>query len=104
MAILRWHENRLTLTVRVQPKSSQEKITGLWSGEPVALKVSLMAPPVEGAANRALIRFFAKQFKVPKGAVAVIQGERSRHKRVAIENPDLKDVEDFCQKWRLSCP
>ena len=49
-----------------------------------ALLVRLAAPPVEGAANDALIEFLAKRLGAPRRAVRIVSGERGRQKRVAI--------------------
>ena len=49
-----------------------------------ALVVRLAAPPVEGAANEALIEYFAGVLRLPRRAVRVVSGERSRQKRLAI--------------------
>ena len=42
------------------------------------------APPVEGAANEALIAYFAKTFHIPKRAIQIVSGDRGRRKRVAM--------------------
>ncbi len=70
------------LLVRVIPRASREAIAGLENG---ALKVRLTAPPVEGAANAALIKLLAGALKLPKGRLSIVSGQRSRHKRVAVE-------------------
>ena len=46
--------------------------------------VRIAAPPVDGAANEALIAFIAKSFGVPRRAVALISGDTARHKRLSI--------------------
>jgi uncharacterized protein len=69
------------VAVRVIPRAKRNEIAGERDG---ALVVRLTAPPVEGAANDALIEFFARALGVPKSAVQIVGGERSRNKRVAI--------------------
>ncbi|HEX9987354.1 MAG TPA: DUF167 domain-containing protein [Chloroflexia bacterium] len=71
----------VTIRVYVAPRSSANKVVGVYNG---ALKVALTAPPVEGAANKALVEFFAKTLGVPKSAVKLIAGETSRHKVLSI--------------------
>jgi len=66
------------LTVYVQPKASQTRVAGIHDG---ALKISVTAPPVEGKANAALIKFLAKLFRIPKSAISIESGEQSRTKR-----------------------
>jgi hypothetical protein len=82
------------VAVRVIPRSPKSAITGL-RGE--ALLVRLHAPPVDGAANDALIELLAKAFGRPRRDISLVAGEKSRDKRVAIEG--LSDA-DF--KARLS--
>ncbi len=69
------------IDVRVVPRASKSGIAGTRDG---ALLVRLNAPPVEGAANAQLIEVVAKALGIPKRAVTIVSGERSRQKRVAI--------------------
>jgi len=69
------------VTVRVIPRAKRNEFAGERHG---ALVVRLAAPPVEGAANDALIEFLARALGVPRRAVRIVGGERSRNKRVAI--------------------
>lgn len=69
------------VTIRVQPRASRNQIQRRPSG---AIVVRLTAPPVEGAANRALVEFLADALDVPKSAVEIVAGTRSREKRVRV--------------------
>ncbi|MEA1960959.1 MAG: DUF167 domain-containing protein [Bacillota bacterium] len=82
--MIKLSENDLGIKVdiKVQPRSSKNQIVGVQDG---ALKVKLMAPPVDGEANKALIKYFAELFKVPKSNVTVLKGESSRNKTVQIQ-------------------
>jgi uncharacterized protein (TIGR00251 family) len=71
----------ITLTLHVQPGAKQTTIAGLHGD---ALKIRLAAPPIEGRANEALLRFIADLFRVPLRNVQLKQGEQSRHKRVEV--------------------
>jgi len=73
--------DEVLLHVRVTPRARRNALGEM---EDNVLAVRLAAPPVEGAANKALIAFLADAFGVPKSAVRVESGERSRHKRVRI--------------------
>jgi len=73
--------------VRLQPRASKNEITG-WkdesdSGDRV-LHVRVMAPPVDGKANKALTALLAEEFKVPKSKIRIVRGESSRDKLVEI--------------------
>jgi uncharacterized protein (TIGR00251 family) len=80
-----WQGERLLLTVRVQPRASNDEIVGPHGTE--SLKIRITAPPVEGKANQHLIKFLAKAFGVAKGQVSLISGSAGRNKRLAIEAP-----------------
>ena len=69
----------VTIRVFVAPRSSANKVSGEHNG---AVKIALTAPPVEGAANRALVEFLAKLLGVPRSAVSLVSGETSRQKTV----------------------
>jgi len=69
------------LTVRVQPRASRNEIAGVHGD---ALKVRLTAPPVEGAANEALVEFLAATFGIPVRAVTLVAGASSRTKVVEL--------------------
>jgi len=71
----------ITLTLHVQPGAKRSEIVGL-HGE--ALKIKLAAPPIEGRANEALLKFIADLFAVPLRKVELMQGGQSRHKVVAV--------------------
>lgn len=71
----------ITLTLHVQPGAKRSEIVGLHGD---ALKIKLAAPPIEGRANEALLKFLAGIFKVPSRNVELYQGGQSRHKVVAI--------------------
>jgi uncharacterized protein (TIGR00251 family) len=57
-----------------------------------ALKIKLQAPPVEGAANEALLEYLSKCLKRPKSSLALVSGPQSRHKRVKIVGMKATDV------------
>jgi uncharacterized protein (TIGR00251 family) len=69
------------LAVRVIPRARKTEMAGTRDG---ALLVRLAAPPVEGAANDALIAFLADRLGVPRRAVRIVSREHGRQKRVAI--------------------
>jgi uncharacterized protein (TIGR00251 family) len=78
--------DEITLTLHVQPGAKRSEIAGL-HGE--ALKIRLAAPPVEGRANEALLRFIAETFGVPVRQVELRQGGQSRHKVVAVSGSSV---------------
>ena len=71
----------MLLAVRVIPRARKHEIAGTREG---ALLVRLAAPPVDGAANDALVAFLADRLRVPRRAIRIVSGERGRQKRVAV--------------------
>ena len=69
------------LALRVQPRASRNEVVGPHGD---ALKVRLAAPPVDGAANDALVRFLAEALELPRAAVMLIGGLSSRSKAVHV--------------------
>ena len=67
--------------IYVQPRASKTEIVGFHGN---ALKIRLAAPPVDGAANQALIEFIAARLKVPKSTVRVVVGASSRRKLIEV--------------------
>jgi uncharacterized protein (TIGR00251 family) len=76
----------LVLSVHVQPRAAHDRLVG-FHGK--ALKITLTAPPRENAANTALLTFLANLLQVPRAAVSLLAGAKSREKRVQIlaQNP-----------------
>jgi uncharacterized protein (TIGR00251 family) len=77
----------LVLTLHVQPGARRTAVAGVHGG---ALRIRLAAPPVEGKANAALLRYLAEAFGVPQRAVALVRGAASRHKTVRIAAPQSR--------------
>jgi len=79
-----WHRREgdsVTLTLHIQPGAKRSEVAGLHGD---ALKIRLAAPPVEGRANEALLRFIADSFEVPLRQVELLRGAQSRHKMVKV--------------------
>jgi uncharacterized protein (TIGR00251 family) len=70
------------LRVRLQPRAGRSEVVGERDG---AVVIRVAAPPVDGRANEALCAFIAERAGVPKSAVRVVAGSRSRDKLVRVE-------------------
>lgn len=84
----------VTLVVRLTPRGGRDAAEG-WARDPDGrpyLKVRVASPPVEGAANAALIGFLAKTLKVPRSAVRLAAGDTSRLKRLELDGLDSADL------------
>ncbi|MBI5197975.1 MAG: YggU family protein [Nitrospirae bacterium] len=82
-------EDGVIIPVRVQPRTSRSEIGDIQNG---MLKIRLTAPPVEGEANAQCIQIIAKWLGVPKGRISILQGEKSREKKIKIEGITVDKV------------
>ena len=77
------------LSLKVQPRSSKSEIGEVANGE---LKIKVTAPPVDAAANEAVLRLLAECLDCPRGAVQLIRGQTSRHKQVFVRGMSAEAV------------
>jgi uncharacterized protein (TIGR00251 family) len=76
--------------VRLQPRASRNEVAGVHG---TALKVRLQAPPVDGAANEALVAFLAESLGVPARDVRLVSGVTSRSKVVEVRGVPRERIE-----------
>ena len=86
------HEEGVEIDVLVVPRASRTKIVGEHESR---LKVQLNAPPVDGEANRALIKLLAKTLGARKSDVQIVSGETGRRKRVRVFGMSADAVEQL---------
>jgi len=91
MAIPFWQGTKdgTVLTVYVQPKAARTECVGLYGD---ALKIRVAAPPIDGAANEALIRFLADRCGIPRARVAIQSGAEGRRKRISLNGISAERV------------
>lgn len=77
------------IAIHVQPRASRSEVAGAHGD---ALKIRLSAPPVDGAANEALVELLSERFAVPSRAVRILSGAQSRAKIVEIDGLTADDV------------
>ena len=77
-------ENGLIIKIKIVPNSSKNDII-LEEG---FIKVKITAQPIENKANKALIEYLSKQFKVPKTNIEIIKGETSKEKTLLLKTQD----------------
>ena len=78
---LKTREDGVLLSVKVQPRASKNEIGGPLGAE---LRIKVTAPPVDAAANDALVRLLAEKLDCPRGSVQLVRGHTSRHKLVLL--------------------
>jgi uncharacterized protein len=79
----------VAFSVKVHPHARKNAITGELGG---VLKVSLISPPVDGKANEACIKFFAKLLKVPRSSVTIASGQSSRARVIRVVGISSEEV------------
>jgi uncharacterized protein len=82
----------VSFAVRVVPRASRSEVAGLQDG---VLRIRIAAPPVNGAANRELVKFLSKRLKVPQAAITLVTGNNSKNKAVRIANPSTRTLDEL---------
>ncbi len=87
--------DKIILNIKAQPNSSKNKIAGLYGED--AIKINIKAPAVEGAANKELIKFLSKTFKVAKSDIE-LKGESSKKKQIIL--PFNEKIKKFIESLK----
>jgi uncharacterized protein (TIGR00251 family) len=82
----------IEIPLHVQPRARRSQIVGIHNR---ALKIKIAAPPVDDAANRAIVEFFSRLLGVSKSRVCIIAGEKSRDKVLRIDGLSLNTLREF---------
>mgnify|MGYP001818269120 CR=1 FL=1 len=90
MVDLRQRGDAVTFSVRVVPRASRNKIAGIHDR---AVRIRLTAPPVEGAANEALVSFLSTVLRVAKRHVELVSGQKARDKVVSVSGLSVEEVD-----------
>lgn len=76
------------IDIQVMPNANKTQVDGLYGegdpARPVALKLRLKAPPVDGKANEALIRWLASQLGMARNSLELVRGQTSRRKQIRL--------------------
>ena len=86
---LRTQADGVLLSVKLQPRASANEITGPMGDE---LRIKVTAPPVDSAANEALVRFLAERLHCARGCVELLRGQTSRHKVIKLYGMSMDEV------------
>jgi uncharacterized protein (TIGR00251 family) len=86
---LRVQADGVLLSVKLQPRSSANEIGDALGNE---LRIKVTAPPVDAAANEALVRLLAQHLDCPRNRVELVRGHTSRHKTIKLYGLALEDV------------
>ncbi|MBN4079941.1 DUF167 domain-containing protein [bacterium AH-315-C08] len=85
-------ENGIRFSAIIQPRSSKNEVTGVYND---ALKIRLTSPPVDGEANKACMRFFAKWLGVSPSKVNIVQGLSSKNKTIEVADLTEKQFHEI---------
>ena len=85
-------ENGVYISLHIQPGAKREAIAGLFGS---SLKIALNAPPVDGKANAALLRFLAAKLGVAKKQIELCSGAASRDKRVFVSGVTIEQIKNL---------
>lgn len=86
---LKPHGDGVCLSLKVQPRASKNEIGEALGNE---LKLKVTAPPVDSAANEAVIEFLADTLDRPRGSIQLLRGNTSRHKQILIQGMSAEAV------------
>jgi uncharacterized protein (TIGR00251 family) len=78
----------VSLSLVIQPRASKNEIVGEF-GNPTRLKIRITAPPVDSAANEAIIAFLAEKLGVPKRSLEILRGQTGKQKTVLCRGTTL---------------
>ena len=78
------------LKIRVTPRAKRDEIYSIL--EDGTVKVRLTAPPVDGKANKALIKYLSGIFEIPRSQIEILSGFKSRNKLLAIRGMDSVEI------------
>jgi uncharacterized protein (TIGR00251 family) len=82
----------MTVDVRVIPRAKKTEFAGTRDG---ALLIRVSAPPVDGAANDAVIEFLARHLNIPQRRIRLVSGATSRQKRFEIDGVTPEQIRDL---------
>ena len=86
---LRLDKDGIVLSVKLQPRASVNSIETPLGNE---LRIRVTAPPVDSAANEALIRFLSERLEVAHNRIELLRGHTSRHKQIKIYGTPIHEI------------
>lgn len=89
MSCYQWQGDDLVLFIKTQPQASRDELVELIANENSAdqLKIRITASPVDGKANKHLLKYLSKIFKVPPSHIKLLSGQTGRNKKLLIKKP-----------------
>lgn len=81
----------ILLKIRIVPNSSKNQF--ILSEEMIKLKIT--AQPIENKANKAVVEYLSKLFKVPKTSIEIVKGDTSKDKTLLLKTTDVQKIENI---------
>ena len=79
----------LIIKLKISPNASKNEIIKTEDG----VKIKITAQPIDGKANKCLVEFLSKKYKIPKSSIEIVRGETSKEKTILIKNLDNDKLE-----------
>jgi len=95
LPFLQPHPDGVLLSLKVQPRASRDELVGVMGNE---LKLRVTAPPVDAAANEAVVQLVSELLECPRGCVQIVRGQTSRHKKVLLAGVGIEAVAGSFQR------
>ena len=89
--ILKIVEDGVVLKIRIAPNSAKNQL--VLSDDMVKLKIT--AQPIENKANKAVVEYLSKLFKIPKTSISILKGDTSKDKTLLLKTSDLSKIENI---------
>ncbi len=88
----------ILISFKISPNASKNEIIKTEDG----IKIKITAQPVDGKANKALVEFLSKQFKIPKTSIEIVKGHTSKEKTLLIKTTDSVKKDQLKSEFDLS--
>ncbi len=85
-------ESGVEIRIKVSPRSSKSEVVGISDDR---LRIKLNSPPVDGAANKELIKLLSKIFGVAKSSLELVRGDKSRLKTVLVRGKSADEIKEL---------
>ena len=89
--VLKIVDDGIILRLRISPNASKNQF--IFADDMIKLKIT--AQPIENKANKAVIEYLSKLFKVPKTKITILKGDTSKEKTLLIKTTDIEKIENI---------
>ena len=94
---MRQTDDGIVVNLRISPNAKKNEIIK----DENSIKVKITAQPIDGKANKALVEYLSKNFKIPKTSIKILKGETSKDKTVLFQTVDSAKIESIKTQFSL---